>query len=78
MRVTVYTKPMCPPCNGTKRAFTKLGIPFVELPAPDHLDRIAALGYREAPVVEVDYGEGVTTSWSGFSPSKIEQLHQTL
>lgn len=79
MRLTIYTKPRCQPCRLTKMKFDQLGIPYRELALDDStLDHVRSLGYAAAPVVEADYGEGVTTSWSGYRPSQIEQLHATL
>lgn len=59
--------------------FDQLGIPFEEVPLDEsNLDYVRSLGYTTAPVVEVDFGDGATMSWSGYSPSKIEQLFATL
>ena len=77
MHVTVYTKPICPGCKGTKRALDILNIPYetVDLEEdPDAVEYIKELGYSAAPVVVVDLGDGATHSWSGFSPTKIDRL----
>ena len=78
MRIVVYTKPLCQPCKATKRRMEKLGIPFDELDVREHLDYVQALGYSEAPVVEVDCGDGATAHWSGHRPEHIQQLYATL
>lgn len=79
MLIRVYTKPNCQPCRGTKRKLTQLGIPFQEVPMTEETTAyIKGLGYTSAPVVVAEYGDGVTLSWSGFQPSKIEQLKNTL
>ena len=78
MRAIIYTKPKCQPCRMTKIAFEKRGIPYEERSALEAMDHIAALGYSSAPVIEADYGEGVTAHWSGFRPSMIDQLSDTL
>ena len=79
MKVLVYSLPssVCMGCKYTKRALENAGIPFetVRLDQDkDALDRIKELGYSAAPVVEVDLGEGNTTSWTGYRPTMIEQL----
>ena len=83
MRVTLYSLPasVCVQCRATKRELDKRGIPYEEVPVasnPDALAYVKSLGYSSAPVVEASYGDGVTTSWSGFQPTKIEQLKRTL
>lgn len=79
LRVTVYTKPRCQPCRGTKRKLDELDIPYGEMPLDDTTRAyVESLGYTSAPVVEVDYGEGVTTSWSGYRPERIKQIKDTL
>lgn len=56
----------------------KLGFSYEEIPLDDsNCDHIRSLGYTSAPVVEVDLGDGASTSWSGFRPSMIEQLNAT-
>lgn len=75
MEVRVFTKSDCQPCRLTKIGFDKLGISYEEVPLNDEaLAYVQSLGYTAAPVVEVDLGDGASTSWSGFRPSMIEQL----
>lgn len=83
IEVKLYTLPAekCHGCRFTKRKMDELGIPYVEVPlqsTPGAMDYVKTLGYAAAPVVEAHYGGGVTTSWSGYSPTKIEQLKATL
>lgn len=72
MAITVYTKPACVQCNATKKALDRAGLDYdlidvsVDTEARDY---IMALGYLQAPVVEVD-GE----HWSGFRPDRIRGL----
>jgi glutaredoxin-like protein NrdH len=82
-RVTLYSLPasVCVACRFTKRKMDELGIAYDEVPLgsnPDALAHIKQLGYTSAPVVEASYGEDVTLSWSGYAPTKIEQLKATL
>lgn len=70
--VTVYTKPACVQCNATYRALDKKGIAYNSVDITedaDALERLKALGYQQAPVVDSPTG-----SWSGFNPGKIEEL----
>jgi glutaredoxin-like protein NrdH len=78
LHIAIYTKPQCQPCRATKKKFDQLGIPYEEVSAGDAVDHLRSLGYTSAPVVEADYGEGVTTSWSGYRPDLIGQLCLTL
>jgi hypothetical protein len=56
-----------------------LGIPFEEVALDfETLEYVRGLGHGSAPVVEADYGEGVTTSWSGFRPELIDELSATV
>lgn len=76
MSVKVYSKPGCPPCDSTKRALTRAGIPFdiIDLAqTPEAFDEIASLGYRQAPVVVAN-----DAHWAGFQPSKIDALALSL
>ena len=70
--VTVYTKPRCVQCTATYRALDKKGIPYNSVDIyedADALDRLKALGYQQAPVVDSPIGD-----WSGFNPGKIDEL----
>jgi glutaredoxin-like protein NrdH len=72
MSVTVYSKPACPQCRATYRALDRAGVDYriVDLTTdPAALDRVVALGHRQAPVVVTD-----TDHWSGFRPEKIAGL----
>jgi glutaredoxin-like protein NrdH len=72
MTITVYSKPSCTQCTATYRALDKKGIAYnsvdISLDA-DALERMKALGFMQAPVVEAG-----DDSWSGFRPDKIEEL----
>ena len=72
MSITLYTKPACVQCTATKKALDRAGLSYrtVDISMdPDALDYVKALGYLQAPVVEVD-GE----HWSGFRPDRIQNL----
>ncbi|WIM67269.1 glutaredoxin-like protein NrdH [Corynebacterium breve] len=72
MSITVYTKPACVQCNATKKALDKAGLDYnlVDISLDDEArDYVLALGYLQAPVVEVDGDH-----WSGFRPDRIRGL----
>ncbi|WP_018296176.1 glutaredoxin-like protein NrdH [Corynebacterium lubricantis] len=72
MSITVYTKPACVQCTATKKALDKAGLEYnlVDISLDESArDYVLALGYLQAPVVEVD-GE----HWSGFRPERIRTL----
>lgn len=70
--ITVYTKPQCVQCDATKRWLTNNNLEFETVDITEDqeaFDRIVALGFRAAPVVESEAG-----SWSGFNPDKLSLL----
>lgn len=70
--VTVYTKPSCVQCTATYRALDKKGISYAKVDITqdaDALERLKALGFQQAPVVESPTG-----NWSGFQPDEIDGL----
>ncbi|MGD7003748.1 glutaredoxin-like protein NrdH [Corynebacterium halotolerans] len=72
MAITLYTKPACMQCNATKKALDRAGLEYtsVDISLDDEArDYVMALGYLQAPVVEVN-GE----HWSGFRPERIRGL----
>ncbi|MDY5785818.1 MULTISPECIES: glutaredoxin-like protein NrdH [unclassified Corynebacterium] len=72
MSITVYTKPACVQCTATKKALDKAGLEYnlVDISVDDEArDYVMALGYLQAPVVEVDGDH-----WSGFRPDRIRGL----
>lgn len=72
MSITLYTKPACVQCTATKKALDRAGLAYntVDISLDDEArDYVMALGYVQAPVVEVG-GE----HWSGFRPERIKQL----
>jgi glutaredoxin-like protein NrdH len=70
---TVYTKSNCVQCDMTKRMMDKIGVEYTTVDIeenPEELQKLVDMGYRAAPVVMTEDGE----MWSGFQPSKIEEL----
>lgn len=72
MAITLYTKPACVQCNATKKALDRAGLEYttIDVSVDDEArDYVMALGYLQAPVVEVDGDH-----WSGFRPDRIRNL----
>ena len=72
MSITVYTKPARMQCKATTKALDKAGLEYslVDISVDEEArDYVMALGYLQAPIVEVD-GE----HWSGFRPDRIRGL----
>ena len=89
MKITLYSKPACVQCTATKRALDKAGLTYTTIDVSKDevaLERIMAMGFQQAPVMELDElvedtqerGDGVTytTAWSGFRPDLIAQITQ--
>lgn len=72
MTVTVYSKPACVQCTATTRALDGKGIAYAVIDLTQDaaaMDRVTALGYRQAPVVIAG-----DDHWSGFRPDMISRL----
>ncbi|QFS85134.1 glutaredoxin-like protein NrdH [Roseivivax sp. THAF197b] len=72
MTITVYSKPACVQCTATTRALDARGLPYEVVDLTEDaaaMDRVQALGYRQAPVVVA--GED---HWAGFRPDMIGRL----
>lgn len=84
MKVTVFSKPACVQCTATTRSLDARGIGYqvVDLTrSPDDMERVTALGYRQAPVVMATLegqGDADALHWAGFQPAMIEQLHDAI
>lgn len=75
--VTVMTKPSCVQCNATYRKLESTGVPYevVDMSQdPEALERMRALNFMQAPVVEVRYPDGRMEHFSGFQPDRIIAL----
>lgn len=72
---TVWTNPGCPPCNLTKKALTKRGVPFEVKSLQEHpaeLESFKARGLMTAPIVEPFCG----TPWAGLDLDRINELEE--
>ena len=73
MTITVYTLPRCVQCDATKRWLDDRNVHYnsVDLRTdPVAKQKIDALGFRSAPVIEADGHD----PWSGFDPAKLAAL----
>ncbi|QFT45406.1 Glutaredoxin-like protein NrdH [Roseivivax sp. THAF40] len=72
MTITVYSKPACVQCTATTRALDARGLPYEVVDLTENaaaMDRVQALGYRQAPVVIAG-----DDHWAGFRPDMIGRL----
>lgn len=72
MEVVVYSKPDCMQCEQTKKFLERKGVDFsvIDMSADaEALEKVKALGYRQAPVVVVG-----DQHWSGFNPAKLSSI----
>lgn len=70
---TVWTNPGCSPCNLTKNALDKRGVPYQAKSLQDHPERLEsfkARGLMTAPIVEPYCG----TPWAGLKLDRINDL----
>jgi glutaredoxin-like protein NrdH len=73
-KVTVYTLPVCPQCDRTKKLLAREGIAYetVDLTQePELAAEFKAAGLLQAPIVVVG-NDG--RRWSGFRPDLIKEL----
>lgn len=78
--ITIYTKPDCPKCVATKKAFERNGIQFQTIDISEHgnghfVEYIKRkLGYSSLPAVEVTDVTGKTVDkWCSYRPDKINE-----
>lgn len=72
MSVTVYTKPVCPGCNQTKKYLKENNVAYKEVDLSqdiDALNMIKEMGYRQVPVVF--FGDN---HWSGYRQDKLKDI----
>ena len=74
-QVILWSKPSCPQCNATERAFKEQDIAFVKLDIsqPENAAQLAHFknnyGFAQAPIVETP-----DDAWCGFQPDRIKDL----
>lgn len=67
--VIVYSKENCQPCRMVKKWLEKNDVEYVEKNATEHIDHLAQLGYRQAPVTVID-----SEHFYGFDIDRLQQL----
>jgi glutaredoxin-like protein NrdH len=70
--IVVYSTPHCQRCRATMRKLDQLHIPYQVVDVADNpqaRDRLASLGFREAPVVDTG-----TEVFNGYRPDRLEAL----
>jgi glutaredoxin-like protein NrdH len=68
----IYTKSNCIQCDASKALMEDNGKQFQEISLeenPHELNRLKALGYMSAPIIETE-----TDTWAGFNYEKILAL----
>lgn len=73
MKVTVFTKPGCQPCEATKRWLKQKGVNHVVRDVTTDeaaFAEVKRLGYNSVPVVVRD----ADTNWFGFRPDMLAGL----
>lgn len=77
-QITVYTKPACQPCKQTQRVLDRAGVPYdsQDMSRDLHaLEAVRELGYAQAPVVIVSFGDPVQEiHWSGLRPDMLQEF----
>ena len=69
MHITIYSKPNCPQCAATKRAFDRLGAPYTVVDITT--DPVALATLQEAVFVDSDF-------WTGYRPDRIRDVARRL
>ena len=79
MTITVYSKPACVACDATYRKLNKHGIEYNSVNIIEDPEALAFVrdldpSYSQAPVVVVEFADGTSAHWSGYSPDRLEKL----
>lgn len=78
--ITLYTAPGCGLCLATKLALDRAGLAYRQIDLPQYakaMERVKALGYRQAPVVVVERAGQEALHWAGFRPEMVKELRNT-
>lgn len=75
MAITVYSSPNCSQCRITKHILERDGITYTPVDLSTDLDAhrfvTRELGYKQAPIVYVQYPDGHTEHWAGLRPDRL-------
>lgn len=75
IEIVLYSKPACVQCKATYQYFDKKALTYQVIDMSqdaEALERVRALGYLQAPVVEVKLDGETVEHWSGFRPDRID------
>lgn len=61
MKVKIYSKEGCPKCLILKKKLDSKGIVYEE--EQNSVDKMLAMGFKEAPVLEIDMGYAEAVNW---------------
>lgn len=61
MKVKIYSKEGCPKCLILKKKLDSKGIAYEE--EQNSVDKMLAMGFKEAPVLEIDMGYAEAVNW---------------
>ncbi|HLT27768.1 MAG TPA: glutaredoxin family protein [Zeimonas sp.] len=73
-RITVYSTPLCGPCESLKQFLTQKGIEFAAkdlMMDEDAAERLEGLGIRSSPVLEID---GRFYTGAQLAPESLAEL----
>lgn len=76
LKVTLYSKTVCNQCTITARLLRERNVEFTTINVEhdaEALERVTALGYKQAPVVVIDGPFGDIEHWSGLNPGKVNE-----
>ena len=76
MTITVYSKPACVACDATYRKLNKHGIEYKSVNIMEALAFVRGLdpSYAQAPVVLVEFADGTSAHWAGYSPDRLDKI----
>lgn len=61
MKITLYSKTGCPKCLILKKKLDAEGVVYEE--KNDSVDKMLAMGFKEAPVLEINMGYAEAVNW---------------
>lgn len=77
MKVTLYSKTICNQCTITARLLRERNVEFTTINVEhdsEALERVTALGYKQAPVLVLEWPDGRSEHWSGLNPGKVNEF----
>ena len=75
--ITIWSKPACVACHGTKRYLDKRGISYEEKQLLDDVEKFEefrAAGFASAPIVESIHHE----TFAGYRPDYLDEIIESM